>query len=165
MDGPANPLLSHSYFFLLNGMTVMKTLQQTNDRRKAFTLMEILLVLAILGVIMAMVAPRLMGRQQHASADATRISIVGLSQALKLYALDHSGEFPATGAGIQVLMKNPGNDKRWRGPYLEKPARDAWGNEFEYQFPGRKNADSFDVVSPGPDRVMGTSDDIGNWDV
>ena len=126
--------------------------------------MEILLVLAILGVVMAMVMPRLMGRQQHASADATKISIAGLSQALKLYALDHSGEYPKAAEGVGALIKKPGNDTRWRGPYLEQPPLDAWGNPFEYHYPGRKNADGFDVVSPGPDQIMGTDDDIGNWE-
>ena len=141
----------------------MKTSRLPN-RRRGFTLMEILLVLAILGVVMAMVMPRLMGRQQHANADATRISIAGLTQALKLYALDHSGEYPKSTEGMDVLMKNPGNDKRWRGPYLEHPALDAWGNPFKYHFPGKKNTDTFDIVSPGPDRVMGTNDDISNSD-
>ena len=124
--------------------------------------MEILLVLAILGVVMAMVMPRLMGRQQHANADATKISIAGLSQALKLYSLDHSGNLPKSAEGLNVLMSNPGNDNQWRGPYLDDEPTDAWGSQFEYHYPGKKNADSFDIVSPGPDRVMGTNDDIRN---
>ena len=133
-------------------------------KRRGFTLMEVLLVLAILGVIMAMVVPKVLGRQQHANADATRISINGLTQALKLYSLDHAGEFPTSTEGLAVLMKSPGaRDSRWRGPYLETEALDAWGNTFEYQYPGKNNSDSFDIISPGLDRTVGTADDIGNW--
>ena len=139
--------------------------KQCKNRRRGFTLMEVLLVLAIMGVIMAMVVPKVLGRQQHANADATRVSIGGLTQALKLYSLDHSGDFPLTNEGIDVLLKSPGaKDTRWRGPYLEQQPLDAWGNTFEYHYPGKKNADSFDLISPGPDRTIGTEDDIGNWD-
>ena len=90
-------------------------------RRSGFTLMEVLLVLAIIGVIMTMVVPKVLGRQQHANADATKVSIGGLTQALKLYSLDHSGQFPVSAEGLNSLLKAPGaRDPRWRGPYLEK---------------------------------------------
>jgi len=128
-------------------------------------LIEVLLVLAILGVIMTMVVPKILGRQQHANADATRVSMGGLTQALKLYSLDHAGAFPPTNTGFDVLLKPPTTrDSRWRGPYLEDAPVDAWGSPFRYQFPGLKNPDSFDISSPGADRVFGTADDIGNWD-
>tara|TARA_R110002072_G_scaffold303069_2_gene492691 strand:- start:18161 stop:18595 length:435 start_codon:yes stop_codon:yes gene_type:complete len=134
-------------------------------RRSGFTLMEVLLVLAIIGVIMTMVVPKVLGRQQHANVDATRVSIGGLSQALKLYSLDHSGQFPVSAEGLDTLLKAPGaRDPRWRGPYLEKEPVDAWGNPFQYEFPGRRNPDSFDISSAGADRTHGTPDDIGNWD-
>ena len=134
-------------------------------RGRGFTLIEVLLVLAIMGAIMSMVVPRLLGRQRHANVDATRISIRGVEQALKLYALDHGGEYPSTGDGLQRLVQSPdARDFRWRGPYLEKPPVDAWGSQIDYIFPGRNNPGGFDVVSPGPDRVSGTADDIGNWE-
>ncbi|MEO1996369.1 MAG: type II secretion system protein GspG [Planctomycetaceae bacterium] len=114
---------------------------------------------------MTMVVPKILGRQQHANADATRISMGGLTQALKLYSLDHAGEFPAMTDGFDVLLKSPGaRDPRWRGPYLDEEPRDAWGSLLRYQFPGQHNADSFDISSPGVDRVFGTADDLGNWD-
>lgn len=134
-------------------------------RRSGFTLMEVLLVLAIIGVIMTMVVPKVLGRQQHANTDATKVSIGGLTQALKLYSLDHSGQFPVSAEGLNALLKAPGaRDPRWRGPYLEKEPVDAWGNPFQYEFPGRRNPESFDISSAGPDRTHGTTDDIGNWD-
>ncbi len=132
--------------------------------RSAFTLMELLLVLAILGVIMAMVVPELLGRQKYANIDATRISVRGAEQALKMYAVDHLGDMPTTSEGLQILLqpKNP-QDKRWRGPYLDRAPADAWGTELKYEFPGRKNKTGFDISSAGPDKVFGTDDDIGNW--
>lgn len=139
--------------------------QQATRRRRGFTLIEVLLVLAILGVIMTMVVPKILGRQQHANADATRVSMGGLTQALKLYSLDHAGGFPPGNAGWDLLLKPPANrDPRWRGPYLEDAPLDAWGSKFRYQFPGQKNPESFDISSPGADRAFGTADDIGNWD-
>lgn len=132
-------------------------------RRSGFTLIEVLLVLAILGVIMSLVVPRMLGRQKYASEDATRVSIHGVQQALKLYSVDHGGAFPASGDGLTALLEKPGNDRRWRGPYLEEVPRDAWGGEIVYVNPGRRNADGVDVISPGADGTLGTADDIGNW--
>ncbi len=133
--------------------------------RRAFTLMEVLLVLGILGVIMAMVVPKVLGRQKYASIDATKVSIGGLSQAVKLYSLDHAGDFPTAADGLSVLLKQPGRpDASWKGPYLEQEPKDAWGQPLVYAFPGKHNADIFDVSSAGPDHVHGTPDDIGNWE-
>lgn len=133
--------------------------------RRGFTLMEVLLVLGILGVIMAMVVPKVLGRQKYASIDATRVSIGGLSQALKLYSLDHGGDLPSASDGLSVLLKQPGRpDASWKGPYLEKQPLDAWGQPLIYVFPGKRNPENFDVSSAGPDHVHGTEDDIGNWD-
>ena len=139
-------------------------MSKTRSRRSGFTLMEVLLVLAILGVIMSMVVPRVLGRQQHANADATRLSIRGVEQSLKLYALDHGGTFPPSGDGLSILQEAPSQrDPRWRGPYLDQSPLDAWGSPLSYEFPGRRNPKSYDIQSPGPDRVPNTDDDIGNW--
>jgi general secretion pathway protein G len=128
---------------------------------KGFTLMEVLLVLAIMGMIMSMVIPKVMGRQKHANEDATKLSLHGLKQALRMYSLDHSGKYPTTADGLQVLITLPQKkDNRWRGPYLEVQPLDAWGNALRYVIPGKRNRDSFDVYSQGEDGVDGTADDI-----
>jgi general secretion pathway protein G len=137
--------------------------RSNRSRRRGFTLMEVLLVLAILGVIMSMVVPKLVGRQHYANIDATRISIRGVEQAVKLYSLDHAGRYPGSEQGLKVLMTKDGKDSRWRGPYLEREALDAWGSPLQYAFPGQKNAGGVDIVSAGPDRQFNTADDIGNW--
>ena len=134
-----------------------------NHSTAGFTLLEVLLVLAILGVITAMVVPRLVGRQKQANIDATRLSIRGLEQALKLYALDHDGDYPTTNQGLDALRLAPRTgDFRWKGPYLEMPPLDAWGNPFLYICPGHQHPDSFDIASVGPDGVSNTDDDITN---
>ncbi|MEY3459738.1 MAG: Type secretion system protein precursor [Planctomycetota bacterium] len=134
------------------------------NRRSGFTLMEVLLVLGILGVIMAMVVPRVLGRQKDAYIQAAKASLGGLSEALKLYALDHGGEFPTTNQGIKALLRRPdGRDPSWKGPYVEKEPRDPWGKPLQYRCPGTHNPDGFDISSSGPDRVHGNADDIGNW--
>ena len=131
--------------------------------RYAFTLLEVLLVLAILGIIMSLVVPQLMGRQTEASIDATRLSIRGLDQALKIYALDHSGRYPNSNNGLSVLVTRPSQpDPRWKGPYLETLPLDAWGNPFEYRFPGSRDRRGYDIISAGPDQTMNTEDDITN---
>lgn len=132
-------------------------------RRAAFTLLEVLLVLAILGVIMSLVVPQLLGRQTEASIDATRLSIRGLDQALRLYALDHSGRYPTTADGLAVLVDAPSRpDPRWKGPYLETLPLDAWGNPFEYRYPGSHDRLKYEVVSAGPDQSINTEDDVTN---
>ncbi len=89
--------------------------------RRGFTLMEVLLVLAILLVIMGLVVPRLTDRQREAKVEATKVSIEGLSQAIKLYALDHDGEPPRTTDGIQILLEPNKSDKDWKGPTSRNP--------------------------------------------
>lgn len=135
--------------------------KKNND---GFTLIELLLVLAILGVIMAMVVPNLLNRQNYANIDATRGSIAGVEKAIEMYSIDHMGTYPTSAQGFEVLVGSPSRDKRWRGPYLKKLPLDAWGNGLKYESPGRKNQDGFDIVSAGPDGRFGTGDDIGNWD-
>ncbi len=132
--------------------------------RTGFTLIELLLVLAILGVIMSMVIPNLLGRQKYANIDATKGSLKGAEQAMRMYALDHFGEYPTNGQGFRALIESPGdNDSKWRGPYLNKIPKDAWGTALIYVYPGKHNSNEFDIVSAGPDKVVGSTDDIGNW--
>lgn len=136
------------------------------NKRTGFTLIEVLLVLAILGAIMSMVVPKMLGRQNHANIDTTRVSLRGVEQALRLYALDHNGVYPAGNDGLSLLVQPPGSrDRRWKGPYLDREPVDAWGNSISYISPGKINTGGFDIVSPGPDQVLGTEDDIGNWDM
>jgi general secretion pathway protein G len=132
--------------------------------RSAFTLIELLLVLAILGVIMSMVLPNLLGRQKYANIDASKASVKGAEQAIRIYALDHLGDYPSSDQGFRALTEAPSHDPQWRGPYLTATPRDAWGTPLLYAYPGKKNTEGFDVYSAGPDKTPGTEDDLGNWE-
>jgi len=131
--------------------------------RRGFTLTEVLLVLAILGVIAAMVIPNLIGRQKDAYIRQTKVSIQALEQTANQYAIDHEGEMPKD---INTLM-SPGQDSTGKSiaPYLQKPPRDAWNIPLNYEFPSGKTADKPAIWSCGPDKANndGSGDDINNW--
>ena len=130
-------------------------------RRRGFTLVELLLVVIILGVIAAMVVPRLTGRSEEARIGVAKADIdVNIATALKLYELDN-GVFPSTEEGLSALLSEPPGAKRWKGPYLEKKPIDPWGNEYQYLCPGRHRHD-YDLYSLGRDGIE-SDDDISNW--
>jgi len=131
-----------------------------------FTLIEVLLVVAILGVIAAAVVPALIGRQADANIGVTRTSIKGLEQALKLYALDHDGTYPTGGKDIlpQLAQSSEYHGKQIK-PYLEAVPKDAWAEALFYEYPSGKAGEKPAVWSSGPNRQNedGGGDDITNW--
>lgn len=136
-------------------------------KSKAFTLIEIMLVVIIIGILAAMVIPNLSGRGEQARRAAAKADIESnLSTALDLYELDN-GRYPATDQGLIALIQKPTappEPKSWNGPYLKKKKipDDPWGRAYVYVFPGTHNTDSYDLSSLGPDGAEGT-DDITNW--
>ena len=138
--------------------------------RRGLTLIEIMLVLAILGVIAAMVVPQLTGRQKEANIKATRTSIKGLEDALKLFAIGNQGEFPSGGRDEAFArLLNPGTDSDGKAvtPYLKKMPADAWNQPLNYEYPNSKMPNSTDpaIWSSGPNKQNedGSGDDINNW--
>jgi general secretion pathway protein G len=130
--------------------------------RRGFTLMEILIVLAILAVIIGLVLPNLIGAQKGANLKAAKLAVKNVEQAADMYAADHEGEFPAGGQGLDVLLQVVGG----KGPYLKgnKAPADPWGNPIQYQYPAQHRTDgSPDIWSMGPDKQSNTADDISNW--
>ena len=133
---------------------------QIQNRNRAFTLVEILLVVTIIGILAALVIPKLIGRtEQSRIASANADVMGGISTALNVYEVDN-GVFPKS---LQDLIQQPADAKNWRGPYLGKLPVDAWGHPYVYHYPGKRNQNSFDLLSIGPDGQEGTDDDIGNW--
>jgi general secretion pathway protein G len=121
---------------------------------RGFTLIELLVVLVILGLLAALAGPRVLGYLSGARADAARLQLQSLQQALDLYRLD-TGSYPTTQQGLQALIRDPGGVRGWRGPYLDAPSvpLDPWGNPYVYKSPGERGP--YDLLSLGADRAPG----------
>lgn len=136
-------------------------------KNKAFTLVEILLVVVIIATLAAMIVPRLSGRSDQARKAAAKADVtVNIPTTLKLYELDN-GFFPTTEQGLQALLKKPATPpvpQNWNGPYLENQPIDPWGRPYQYKSPGEHRPQDYDLYSTGklpqPDK---SDDDIVNW--
>ena len=129
-----------------------------------FTLVEILLVVAIIGALAAMIVPRLTGRSEKAKAATARADIrANMATALKMYEID-MGAYPTTDQGLAALLAAPsGASSTWSGPYIEKKPVDPWGRPYQYKCPGTRNPNGYDLFSFGRDGVE-SSDDVGDWE-
>lgn len=138
--------------------------RRRNTNRSAFTLIELLLVLVILGVLAAMVVPKFTNRSQQARETAAKTNLSTISTALDAFEIDN-GRYPTTDEQLGALLTSPANLESWRGPYLKGGLpKDPWGNTYGYRQPGQRNASGYDLFSFGPDGREGTDDDIGNWE-
>jgi general secretion pathway protein G len=133
---------------------------------RAFTLLEILVVLLILGLLAGLAITNVDKIFGGAQIDTTRL-FVNQSMKLPLSAYRASmGEFPSTADGLQALVTAPSaRAERWKGPYIEgRVPLDPWNEPYQYAYPGQRNKGGYDLWSKGPDKQTGTEDDIGNWD-
>lgn len=132
-------------------------------RHKGFTLIELMLVVIIIGTLVAMTLPRLVGRGEQARVAAAKADInANIATALKMYELDN-GNFPSTSEGIGALLSKPSSARNWNGPYLEKKPFDPWGKEYKYKCPGDHRTADYDLYSTGKDGVE-SEDDVKNWE-
>ena len=145
----------------------MNRLSKKGIMAKAFTLIELLLVITIISVLAAIAVPRFFGRTQEARITAARQTIVGaFGIAMDLYEQD-VGRYPSTEEGLQVLIQNP-QMRNWRGPYLKSASipMDPWGNPYRYTYPSELTNSEYlyDIVSAGPDGTFRSNDDVTNHD-
>ncbi len=132
-------------------------------KTSGFTLVELLVVVTILGILVAMVVPRLAGRTEQARRARADSDIKGsLALALDLFELD-TGKYPTSEQGLAALRAQPPTVENWRGPYLKQDPIDPWNNPYRYAYPGTQNPQDYDLFSLGPDGVESTQDDITNW--
>ncbi|QQE90989.1 type II secretion system major pseudopilin GspG [Azotobacter chroococcum] len=135
-------------------------------RQRGFTLLEIMVVLVILGLLVALVAPNVLQNQDRAMVEKAKADVALLEQALDMYKLDNF-QYPTTNQGLEALVTKPEIDpqpKRYNSNgYIKRLPQDPWGNPYQYLQPGTKKA--FDVYSLGADGEMGgegLAADIGN---
>ncbi|MGN6553199.1 MAG: type II secretion system major pseudopilin GspG [Verrucomicrobiota bacterium] len=134
------------------------------NRRQGFTLIVLLLVLAILGILAAIVVPKIAGRSEDARKQAAVTQISAFKTALNTFEVDN-GYYPKGQNGLLDLIQRPRDAQNWHGPYLDTDAvpKDPWGRDYSYVCPGKNNTSSFDIASAGPDGQAGNDDDIYNW--
>lgn len=127
--------------------------------KNGFTLAELMLVVAILGILVSVVLPRMTGRTKEARHQAARLQMENISMALDAFEYD-CGRYPTAQEGLEALHQQPSGLNPWKGPYMKKAVPfDPWNKPYTYASPGNKNTD-FDLSSGGPDLQEGTADDI-----
>ena len=136
---------------------------------RGFTLIEIMVVVVIMGILAALVVPKLMGRTDDARIMAARQDISTLMQSLKLYRLDNQ-RYPTTEQGLQALITKPTSgppSNGWKqGGYIDKLPKDPWGNPYQYLAPGlHGEVDIFSLGADGQPGGAGNDADIGSWDL
>lgn len=137
--------------------------------RRGFTLLEVMVVVVILGILAALVVPKIISRPDEARAIAAKQDIASLMQALKLYRLDNQ-RYPSTEQGLQALVARPTAPPlapNWKaGGYVERLPKDPWGNPYQYLNPGvRGEIDVFSTGADGAPGGEGNDADIGSWNL
>jgi general secretion pathway protein G len=135
----------------------MNTVRDRRNRRSAFTLIELLLVMVIIAILAAIVVPKFVGRSEQAKHTKAVGDISSMQTALEAFEVDNS-RFPTTEEGLNALVTNPGNLPNWKG-YLPKVPEDPWGHAYVYRCPGANNKD-YDLMSTGPSGQEGNADNI-----
>lgn len=140
--------------------------QDVPASRYGFTLVEMLVVIALLGLIMSLVGPRVMQQFANAKAHTASLQLADLSAGLDLFFLD-VGRYPSSDEGLRALIQPPVTVAGWNGPYMKKVSipEDPWGRSYQYEAPGQHG--SYDLMSLGADgRAGGTGNDadIVSWE-
>jgi general secretion pathway protein G len=144
---------------------VLNSARRRRNREAGFTLVEILVVITIIGLIMALVGPRVLNYLAESKVKAARIQVESFASSLDLFYLD-AGRYPSTSEGLVALAQRPGGIETWNGPYLRTGLvpNDPWGHAYIYRSPGEHGP--YDIISLGSDGQQGgtgTAADIESW--
>jgi general secretion pathway protein G len=147
-------------------MNLMKT-RLPRRQSAAFTLIELMVVLIVIGILAATIIPRFVGASHDAKVTAAKSDVTVLANAVNrfYYNLDR---YPTAEEGLKILIEAPAGEEasKWRGPYLEQLRNDPWSHPYQYRVPGTHHPTSFDIYSWGADGAEGgekENEDIGNW--
>jgi len=146
----------------------MQNVSQRMRHARGFTLIEIMVVVVIMGVLAALVVPKLLARTGESKVAAAKVDIATIMQSLKLYKLDNT-RYPTTEQGLQALLTRPTGGppaNGWKeGGYIEKMPKDPWGSPYQFLSPGVKGeVDVFSLGADGQPGGTGDDADIGSWD-
>ncbi len=149
-------------------MYSVRAKRRNRKSRKAFTLLEILLVVGLLALLAAFVVPAVTTQGERAKVGLAKAAVgpnSPLSTNINMFKFD-TGQWPEE---LKYLVEKPDDDdiaEKWGGPYIEslKGLEDPWGNEYEFEAPGQHNVSKYDLYSVGPDGADGTEDDVNNWE-
>lgn len=129
-------------------------------------MMEMLVVLAIMSLLAMLAIGHVKNMIENARTTTAQIFVTQSMKSPLFMFNNHVGSFPTTTEGLQALLAAPPDARsRWHGPYLEKLHLDPWGEPYQYASPGTRSKAGYDLWSKGPDKLNGTDDDIGNWEV
>jgi general secretion pathway protein G len=147
-------------------MDTRKNAAKKRKSQSGMTLLELLVVLAILALVIGIAAPRVIGYLGKAKSDTALLQMRQLVSALNLYRLD-VGRYPSEQEGLQALVTQPGGADKWHGPYIDRAEgiKDPWGEVYGYKLPGEHG--EVDLMTYGADRQPGgegENKDIGSWE-
>jgi general secretion pathway protein G len=142
-------------------------IEPTHRRQSGFTLIEVMVVVVILGILAAIIVPKVMGKPDQARVTKVKADIHGIENALSMYKLDNY-RYPTTDQGLKALVKKPTVNpvpKHWTG-YLKRVPVDPWGNPYQYLNPGTHGAiDIYSLGADGKPGGKGINADVGNWNL
>jgi general secretion pathway protein G len=145
---------------------VSNKLKNTYKKSQGFTLLEVMVVIVIIGMMLSVVVPNLMGSQDTAKLQKAVQDVTALENSLSMYKLDNY-DYPSTEQGLEALTQQTDIEPIPRrfpdGGYVKRLPKDPWGNEYFLLNPGEHG--KMDVFTAGPDGEVGTEDDIGNWNL
>ncbi|WP_413468755.1 type II secretion system major pseudopilin GspG [Marinobacter sp.] len=144
-------------------------MMKQETRQRGFTLIEIMVVMVILGLLVAIVAPNIMGRSDQAKVTVAKTQMKNIANALDLYRLDN-GHYPSTQQGLEALVSKPSGSpepRNWNPEgYLKSVPEDPWGSEYQYISPGaEKPYNLYSYGADGREGGEGDAADISVWDI